>query len=48
VWSSARVNISSLNGKLVNINQLQTGVYYLKIIDEQGTFVEATKVIIAK
>jgi len=48
VWSSGTVNISSLNGRLVNTNQIKSGVYYLTIMNEQGTLNATTKVIIAR
>ena len=48
VWSSGAVNIFSLNGKLVNTNQLKNGVYYLKILNEHAESMATAKVIIAK
>ena len=48
VWSSGTVSISSLNGRLVNTNQIKSGVYYLRIMNEHGTLNATTKVIIAR
>jgi hypothetical protein len=48
VWFSGRVLISSLNGKLVNADQFQNGIYYLKITNEQGQLMGTGKVVIAK
>jgi hypothetical protein len=47
-WSSGPVSISSLNGRLVSTNQIKSGIYYLRIMNEDGKLNATTKVIIAK
>lgn len=47
VWNSGLVNASSLNNKTTNTTSLARGVYYLKLIDENGRIISAAKVIIA-
>jgi len=46
VWSSGLINASSLNSKTVNTTSFARGVYYLKLINENGELIKSTKVIV--
>lgn len=46
VWSSGLISSESLNGKQVNVSRFAKGVYYLKIITENGIIKGSTKIII--
>jgi hypothetical protein len=48
VWTSGLINAGALNGKQVNVSQFAKGIFYLKVVDEQGQLIGSTKVIVAK
>lgn len=47
VWNSGLINANTLNGKQVTATQFGKGIFYLKIINEQGELIGSTKIIIA-
>ncbi len=47
IWSSGLINTTALNGKQVNASQFAKGVFYLKLINENGELIGATKIVIA-
>ncbi len=47
VWSSGLINANTLNGKQVNVSQFAKGVFYLKLINENGELIGSTKIVIA-
>jgi len=48
VWTSGTMNGVALNGKLVMVNQLDNGLYYLKIINNEGVVKATAKVSITR
>jgi predicted secreted protein len=48
VWTSGLINANALNGKQVNVSQFAKGVFYLKIINEQGELIGSAKIVITK
>lgn len=48
LWSSGAISADALNGKQVIIRQFENGLYFLKILDEQGVILGSIKVLIAK
>ncbi len=46
-WTSGLINANALNGKQVNVNQFAKGIYYLKLMNEQGELMGSTKIIVA-
>jgi hypothetical protein len=48
VWSSGLTDAGSLNGKVIITNQFSNGVYYLRIMNEQGELTATAKVVVAK
>ncbi len=48
VWVSGSINANTLNGKQVMVGQFAKGIFYLKIIDENGQLVTTAKVIISE
>ena len=47
VWSSGLINAQSLNGKQVNTSQFAKGVFYLKLINENGELIASAKIVVA-
>ena len=48
LWSSGLINANALNGKHVNTSQFAKGIFYLKLMNENGASIGATKIVIAK
>jgi len=48
VWTSGLLYAEALHGKQVNVSQFAKGVFYLRIINENGDVSGNTKVIISK
>ncbi len=48
IWSSGLISANALNGKQVNVSQFAKGVFYLKIINENGELVGNAKIVVAK
>lgn len=48
VWNSGLINAESLNNKHVNVNQLGSGLYYLKIINDKSELLGVAKVLITR
>lgn len=48
VWSSGLINAGTLNGRQVNVDRLGKGVFYLKILNGDGSIAGSAKVMIVK
>jgi len=48
VWNSGLIKANALDGKKVNVSQFAKGVFYLKLINEQGELIGSTKIVIAQ
>jgi hypothetical protein len=46
VWNSGIINESSLNNKIVNATSLAKGVYYLKLMEENGKVIGNTRIVL--
>ena len=47
-WVSGLINADALNGKQVNVDRFESGLYYLKIINDKGEIIGTVKVSITK
>ena len=48
VWTSGLIDGVSLDGRRVGVDQLAKGIFYLKIINENGELKGTSKVIVAR
>jgi hypothetical protein len=48
VWTSGLINADALNGKRVNVSQVGKGVFYLKVMNENGEAAGTAKLIISQ